>query len=87
MSRRSPLVMLYRIGGTEEASGWRAFQTAVSARGYTADIAVFLREPTHEEKWSILECLSHSTIRKTYDLRDLIKLPEGPWTATQSTSS
>lgn len=87
MSRRPPLVMLYRIGGTAEASGWCAFQTEASARGYAADIAVFLREPTYEERWSILGCLSHSTIRKVYDLRDLIKLPEGPWTATQSTSS
>jgi hypothetical protein len=72
--KRPPLVMLWAA----DKKMWRAFQSASSCRGYAADAAIFMREPTLHERADVLGCLSHSTLPTVVYLGDVVQLPQLP---------
>lgn len=60
---RPPLALLWYRDSETKKMKWKSIQTANAARGVPADEVVFVREPTTEERLTVMETLSHSAWR------------------------
>ena len=70
---RSPLALL-RYWKSPTENGWRSVQTEQAARGMSADKVVFVREPTDQERKSVMACLWAGRRDQVYSLDELIDL-------------
>lgn len=57
---RSPLALLKLLDPRTGKPVWKPVRTERAARGCDAQAAVFLREPTEREKFTIQACCLHS---------------------------